>query len=108
MKHYDIAIYSNNKIELSDNNIIYLDSSYELIDSYLARKENEEISFDYLITNSKKTLKDLGAVFDNGFALTNSLLQTTIENTFAFGEIVNLNKGISEELEIILDAIYEK
>ena len=106
---YNIAIYTNNS-EITNylknyHDYIIIDSSYKIIDSYLAKSNNQELSFDYLITDNKEVLETIGVIFDNGYALTNSTFTTTIENTYAFGDIVNSNKTILEQLQIINDAI---
>lgn len=107
MKFYNIAIYTHHSIEINRDDVIILDGSYSLIDSFKAKKDNQEIIFDYLITDSLEALSFLGCIIDNGFALTNSSFQTTIENTFAFGKAINTSISEKETLEEIFDTIYE-
>ncbi len=108
MKYYTIAILSNNDINLNLNDAIKLDSTYKIIDTFKATKDDEEIVFDYFISDNLDLLKKLGALTDNKKILTNASFQTTIENTFAFGSAINSKYDKDYQLKTIIDTIYEK
>ena len=105
MKNYSIVLYTKEKLEKEYKEIFLLNEEFVFVDSFLAKNKDNEISFDYLITDNLKVLSDLGAMIDNGFALTNASYQTSIENVYAIGNAINLNKSIIDEIDIILEDI---
>ena len=106
--NYFIAFYTKKQIILEKKIIdkcIFLDESYEIIDSFSAIKNNKVFYFDYLITDDYSVLKKLGVEFDNNYVLINYNFQTTLENTFAFSNLTTSSLQENKQIEKIIDFI---
>lgn len=104
---YFIAIYTKNKEYLQyikDKKIIILTENDEIIDNYQTKNNTY---FDYLITDDFDTLTKLNVMFDKDKVLTNFDLQTSLENVFAFGNLITSNLSIEEQLNQIYQFILE-
>ena len=106
--HYPVVFISNNFTKDSFNNtpfeILFLKEA-AIIDNYELIFNNQNISFDYLITDSSEYLKKMNIEFDGDCAITNYFLQTSVENVFAIGNANSSKKNITDQFEIIIEYI---
>lgn len=108
--HKLIAIFSKNKFNIKEkitNDVIYIDKNYIYIDNYSVKLNNDILYFEYIITDDLEFLNQTDIIIDNNFALINNVFQTSVENIYAIGSAVNSKFTIDEEINIVLENIFD-
>lgn len=97
-----LIIITNENIEtniLKDIDYLIIKDNYQLINNYKLKYNNEEIDFDYLITD--KMLNNL--LTEDGYIITNQYLEASIDNYFIIGSLNKSINSIDNQIKTIID-----
>lgn len=101
MKHYDILILTSSNIDrniLKDINYLQYPDKLIITNMY----ETQEMTFNYLITDNILSISNLKPLIEESKVITNVFYETSVDDVFAIGQIVN-NKALNEQLETIIN-----
>lgn len=84
---------------LKDFDYIIINDNYELIDNYKLIYNDEEIDFDYII--SDRLINNL--LTEDGYVITNQFFEGSIDNYFIIGSLNQSTASTTNQIKTIID-----
>lgn len=97
-----LIIITNKKVKeelLKNFDYIIINNNYELIDTYKLKYNNEEIDFDYII--SDRLIYNL--LVEDGYIITNQFYEGSIDNYFIIGPLNKSINSTDNQIKTIID-----
>lgn len=104
--HIDLILLTDKPITnllLRNFNYKQLSTDHFLVNDYTL---NNEISFDYIIIENQNCLKNINVLKDDDTVIVNCFFQTNLDHIFFVGKENKSNKTIDEQIDIILEFLY--
>lgn len=103
--HFDLLIISQEEYNFSNLAPLtyFVTKDYCINSDFTIFINNKKISFDYVITDD--FIPGFFIMKEDKKIITNQFFETSIDNIFAFGKIINSSINAFEQLNIIKDYI---
>lgn len=108
MKHYDILVITNNKIDTTlfkDLNCLII--PHADIELNICTYSGVTFTWDYLITDNGEILSNFDLLTEDGFYVTNCFFQSTIDEIFVVGKLNHSTYDLNSQISIIIDFLLD-